>query len=53
MDYVNERAKQNDPIKILGFDSQEGSIFKNHFMDDLIKLFENRKITFPENVIQV
>ncbi|MFV8356220.1 erythromycin esterase family protein [Flavobacterium sp. XS1P32] len=51
MDYVNERAKQNDPIKILGFDSQEGSIFKNHYMDDLIKLFQNRKITFPENVI--
>jgi hypothetical protein len=22
MDYVNERAKQNDPIKILGFDSR-------------------------------
>ena len=51
MNYVDERAKQNDPIKILGFDSQEGSIFKNHFMDDFIKLFENRKITFPENVI--
>ena len=33
MNYVDERAKQNDPIKILGFDSQEGSIFKNHFMD--------------------
>jgi hypothetical protein len=28
MDYIDERAKQNDPIKILGFDSQEGSIFK-------------------------
>ncbi|MFV8364325.1 erythromycin esterase family protein [Flavobacterium sp. ZT3P35] len=51
MDYVNERAKQNDPIKILGFDSQEGSIFKNHYMDDLIKLFQNRKITFSESVI--
>lgn len=51
MDYVDERAKQNDPIKILGFDSQEGSIFKNNFMDDFIKLFLNRKITFPENVI--
>ncbi|MFV8354378.1 erythromycin esterase family protein [Flavobacterium sp. XS2P14] len=51
MNYVNERAKQNDPIKILGFDSQEGSIFKNHYIDDLIKLFQNRKITFSESVI--
>lgn len=51
MDYIDERAKQNDHIKILGFDCQEGSIFENHYMDDLIKLFKNRKITFPESVI--
>lgn len=51
LDYVAERAMQNDHIKILGFDCQEGSIFRNYFMGDLMKLFENRKITIPESVL--
>ncbi|WP_413998123.1 erythromycin esterase family protein [Flavobacterium sp. W1B] len=50
--YIDERAQQNDTIRILGFDCQEGSIFENHYMDDLIKLFKNRKITLTENTLK-
>ena len=51
MSYIDDRAKQNDHIKILGFDCQEGSLFKNHYVNDLLKLFENRNINLPESLI--
>ena len=51
MAYIDQRARQNDPVKILGFDCQEGSIFENHYLDDLTKLFENRKITLSQTTI--
>lgn len=47
--YIEERAKQKDTIKILGFDSQEGILFSNHFMNDLTELIKNRKINIPKN----
>ncbi|MBE8727866.1 erythromycin esterase family protein [Flavobacterium hungaricum] len=49
LSYIDERAKQKDTIKILGFDNQEGLLFSNHFMNDLIQLLENRKIEIPKN----
>jgi erythromycin esterase-like protein len=51
--YIDDRAKQNDIIKILGFDCQEGTIFENHYMDDLIKIFEYRKINIPEITLTI
>lgn len=47
--YIEERAKQKDTIKILGFDSQEGMLFSNHFMNDLTELIKNRKISIVQN----
>jgi erythromycin esterase-like protein len=47
--YIEERAKQKDTIKILGFDNQEGVLFSNHFMNDLNELIKNRKINITKN----
>lgn len=47
--YIEERAKQKDTIKIIGFDSQEGVLFSNHFMNDLTDLIKNRKINIAKN----
>ncbi|QSB28065.1 erythromycin esterase family protein [Flavobacterium sp. CLA17] len=47
--YIEDRAKQKDTIKILGFDSQEGLLFTNHFMNDLNQVIQSRKITIAKN----
>ena len=41
LDYV----LQNPEMKILGFDSQESSLFKEHFIPDLKKLLNKNEIT--------
>lgn len=47
--YIEDRARQKDTIKIAGFDSQEGVLFGNHFMNDLTQLLQNRKINIAKN----
>ncbi|WPO79416.1 erythromycin esterase family protein [Flavobacterium sp. KACC 22761] len=47
--YIEECAQKKDTIKILGFDTQEGVFFSNHFMSDLTELIKNRKINIAKN----
>src|SRR5690606_9330037 len=52
MDYMSERAVLGDTIKLSGFDSQEGPLFENFFMEDLNKLLSNRKLTVNPQVFE-
>ncbi|VXB16635.1 putative outer membrane protein [Flavobacterium sp. 9AF] len=50
--YIEERAKKNDTIKIVGFDCQEGVLFKNYFIDDLKTVFKNRNIKMKASLFE-
>ncbi|WP_291869885.1 erythromycin esterase family protein [Maribacter sp.] len=48
--YIDERAKLKDTIRLLGFDSLEGSIFNDNFLPDLRNTFKKHKITLDEHI---
>jgi erythromycin esterase-like protein len=49
--YIDERAKLKDTLKIVGFDSQESSVFNNNFIEDLKQIIKKRKLKIAENTI--
>ncbi|ENI5460067.1 erythromycin esterase family protein [Flavobacterium psychrophilum] len=51
LNYIEERAKQKDTIKIVGFDSQDSSLFNNNFIEDLKQIIRKRKLNISENAI--
>ncbi|MVO08842.1 hypothetical protein GOQ30_06650 [Flavobacterium sp. TP390] len=50
--YIEERAKNNDTIRIVGFDCQEGVLFKNYFINDLKTVFKNRNIKMKTSLFE-
>ncbi|MDO6853852.1 erythromycin esterase family protein [Cellulophaga lytica] len=48
--YIDDRAKQKDTIRLLGFDSMEGSIFNDNFIPDLKNIFKKHKILLDEQL---
>lgn len=49
-DYIEERAKQNDTIKLLGFDNLEGAIFADKFIPDLKELLNKHKLHLEDTI---
>ena len=50
--YIEERAKKKDTIRIVGFDCQEGVLFKNYFINDLKAIFKNRNIKMDASLFE-
>ena len=53
LEYVKETEFRNNPIGILGFDLQEGSLFKDYFFEDLKETFEANNINLNDSIIQI
>ena len=51
INYIEERAILKDTIKIVGFDSQESSIFDNNFIEDFKQIIKKRKLKISDNTI--
>ena len=46
-------VKQNPEMKILGVDCQEGTIFQQHYLNDLKDVFRRNNISFSETEFQL
>lgn len=42
--YVDDRAKLGDTLNLIGFDSQEGQLFEEHFLEDFLNLTAQKNI---------
>ncbi len=52
LDYIEERRKKGFDIKLLGFDSQEGSLFEEYFIKELNNLLNKNGIAVEKSLIE-